>query len=155
MARPTSPRLSSAQLGTDASLRGLGEVKVNLDLAGLQGLLQNLTNAIDTKFEGISAQLSELQQDMGIQQKHIEITRRELDDVSVKLSGCVSFREFEELKTMESRLSNRFGSQLAQLQVRGWCPFCLDPCACELFLCKYARACVCMCICRRTRAHGH
>ena len=50
-----SPRLESSQLNTDVSLSGLGEVKVNLDLGGLQGLLQNLTTALDAKFEAMCA----------------------------------------------------------------------------------------------------
>jgi hypothetical protein len=43
------PRLSSSQLETDRSLSDLGNVRVNLDLSGLQELLQGLTNALDTK----------------------------------------------------------------------------------------------------------
>ena len=58
LAAGLEPRLSSSQLETDRSLSDLGNVRVNLDLSGLQDLLQGLTTALDTKFDQVCTQLS-------------------------------------------------------------------------------------------------
>ena len=47
------------------------------------------------------------QSEMATHQKQMEIIRREMDDISVKLSSCVSYRELEEVKAMEGRLGAR------------------------------------------------
>eukprot|EP00965_Chrysotila_dentata_P143832 4752251-Pleurochrysis_carterae.AAC.2 len=56
-----SPRMSSSHLNTNASLSALGTVQVNLDLGGLQNILQGLTSALELKFETMCNQMSEMQ----------------------------------------------------------------------------------------------
>ena len=111
-----APKLQSAQLEMETPLSQLGDVKVNLDLTGLQSLLQGLTSALDSKFDSVCNQLGDLQASMASQQKYLEITRREVDEATTRLASCVSYRELDDIKAMEGRLRAAFGAQLSQLQ---------------------------------------
>lgn len=64
----SEPLLKSEQLGgLETSLGGLGDVQVSLDLGGLQGLLQGLTRAIDTKFGDVCSELKQLRAEVSAQ----------------------------------------------------------------------------------------
>ena len=108
-------KISAFSIGVKTSIGGLGTVQVNLDTTVLQAVLQQLTGAIDAKFETVCAQLAEVQADMAAQRQMMETTRRELSEVSTTVSTCVTWKDLDDVKTMESRMKAQFSKQLERV----------------------------------------
>lgn len=112
-----SPPAPADSLSSLASLpAGFGGFTVQMDMSGLEQLLKQLTTAMDAKMESVTGQLTELQSIMDQQQKYVEITRHEMEDVLSRLDECVSRRELDDIKAMEPKLKGAFSKQMEQLR---------------------------------------
>ena len=108
-----SPPAPADSLSSLASLpAGFGGFTVQMDMSGLEQLLKQLTTAMDAKMESVTGQLTELQSTMDQQQKYVEITRHEMEDVLSRLDECVSRRELDDIKAMEPKLKGAFSKQM-------------------------------------------